>query len=526
MKVTFNSLGQIVGGIDYEGQTIRQGSTEIVLKAVFQDKLNINYNAKFNLTRSDGTNITNVTMNLGVDSNSYIFALNDEWYFAKSGQTTLTVFLVDGNGTQIATGQVQFNVQANDYDEEPETITEEQYNALLAQLNGKASVSQVVLGFSDMPTSTELQSVQVGQIFAVVNGERKLYKVVEVSGTKVADEIFDFSKYPDFTKQEIVDLVEELEENLQQQITDNKNDADANFSDINDKIPSQASASNKLVDRDTMNSSITQSASFFRGSYSSRYTLFHLDWQTDDPEVSLYVSNNDYAIVESDEEHNGETWRYKCVVDHRGYEWIAEYKVNNSAFTSDQEKAINSGITTEKRVGYDGLESRKQNKVLYGADKFDQAEDGDIIVVETTENNSTIGAGQGIEFQEINGVNYIKNGIHLHNIEIGISNEYLGNHPDFPYEKINLALQSFSNVECNTIADLFSMSRLSTMPMIIRVKSYQDSETYKALLLGIEMNLQQTKIMRLAKFDDTSIEEENIIKVTDGMTSYMFDNVD
>lgn len=410
MKITFNSLGQIVGAIDYEGQTLRQGMTNVVLKAVFQDKQNINYNAKFNLTRSDGTNITNVTMNLGTDSNTYIYALNDEWFLAKAGQNTLTVFLVDGNETQVATGQVQFTVQANDYDEDPETITEEQYNSLLALVNGKASKNQVTLGFSSMPSSSEIQNLEAGQIFNVVNGDKKLYAVRVVGGIKVADEIFDYSKFPDFTKEEIEELVDEVEENLQQQIDDNKDDADAHFSDINDKIPSQASSTNKLVDRDTMNSSITQNASYFRGNYDTYEELDSIDWQTTDEDEPYFVSNNDYAIVNADENNNGECWRYKWSYDEveEVYKWNAEYKVNNSAFTSDQEKAINSGITTEKRVGYDGLDAKKQNKVLYGEDKFDQAQEGDIIVVETTENNASLGAGDGIELVEVNGVKYIK----------------------------------------------------------------------------------------------------------------------
>lgn len=419
MKITFNSLGQIVGAIDYEGQTLRQGMTNVVLKAVFQDKMNNNYNAKFNLTRSDGTNITNVTMNLGTDSNTYIYALSDEWFLAKAGQNTLTVFLVDGNETQVATGQVQFTVQANDYDEDPETITEEQYNSLLALVNGKASKNQVTLGFSSMPSSSEIQNLEAGQIFNVVNGEKKLYAVRVVSGIKVADEVFDYSKFPDFTKEEIEELVDEVEENLQQQIDDNKDDADAHFSDINDKIPSQASSTNKLVDRDTMNSSITQSASYFRGNYDTYEDLTSIDWQTTDEDEPYFVSNNDYAVVNADENNDGECWRYKWSYDEveEIYKWNAEYKVNNSAFTSDQEKAINSGITTEKRVGYDGLDAKKQNKIYYNA-RPTHPQEGDIVVYPTTENQRPIVAGEGIVFNVIDGVTYISARLWYKEVEV------------------------------------------------------------------------------------------------------------
>lgn len=429
MKVTFNSLGQIAGGINFEGQVVRQGSTDIVLKAVFLSKLNINYNAKFNLARSDGTNITNVVMNLGADSNTYIYALNDEWYFAKAGQTTLTIFLVDGNGTQIATGQVQFNVQANDYDEEPETIGEEQYNSLLALINAKASVNQVVMGFSVMPTPTQMQDLSDGQIFAVVNGTRKLYKVVDVTGTKVANEVFDFSKFPNFTKQEIEDLLDELEENLQQQIDDNKDDADAHFSDINDKIPATASSTNKLVDRDTMNSSITQSASFFRGNFETHAALASVSWQATNPSGDYYVTNNDYAIVEEDETHInpdtglGETWRYKCVVSNGSIAWVDEYKVNDSRFTADQKAVLDSGITQAKRIGYDGLDSKKQNKI-YHNQRPANPQEGDMVVYETTQNLGAFAAGKGITFQTINGVVYIKSKTYRHLISLLNNDSY------------------------------------------------------------------------------------------------------
>lgn len=419
MKVTFNSLGQIVGAIDFEGQTLRQGMTDVVLKAVFQDKQNINYNAKFNLTRSDGTNITNVVMNLGTDSHTYIYALNDEWFLAKAGQYTLTVFLVDGNETQAATGQVQFTVQANDYDEDPETITEEQYNSLLAQVLGKASKSQVTLGFSSMPSSSEIQNLDAGQIFNVINGEKKLYSVRVVGGIKVADEIFDYSKFPDFTKEEIQDIVDELGEDLQQQIDDNKDDADAKFSAINDKIPSQASSSNKLVDRDTMNSSITQNASYFRGNFDTYEDLTSIEWQTTDEDEPYFVSNNDYAIVNEDENNDNECWRYKWSYDESEevYKWNAEYKVNNTAFTSDQQKAINSGITTEKRVGYDGLDAKKQNKVYYNA-RPTSPQEGDIVVYPTTDNQKPIVAGEGIVFNTIDGITYISSRLWFKEVEV------------------------------------------------------------------------------------------------------------
>lgn len=437
------------------------------------------------------------------------------------------VYSISGNPQMLVTGVVKIMVGYAPtilrLGEDTSPTIDQQ---ILAFLDNVITKEKSVVVFGYRPTQSDIQDYQIGQVILVMNGETKLYKVIEnQAGAKVLDEKFDFDKFPNFTKQEIEDLLDELEENLQEQIDDNKDDADAHFSDINDKIPTTASATNKLVDRDTMNSSITQSASFFRGNFETQNDLTSKNWQTTNPSGDYYVTNNDYAVVNEDETHNGETWRYKAVVSGNGIIWHDEYRVNNSAFTSDQWASINSGMTNAKRVGYDALDSKKQNKVLYGADKFDEAQDGDIIVVDTTENFSSLGAGRGIEFENINGVNYVKNGIHYHTIEIGISSEYLADNPEFPYDRIYLTLLSFSNAECHEIADLYNMPKLNTMPTIIKVRNYQDSKIYKAFLLGFTVDLHLQKFMIIGKFDNTSEEDESVVAIKESMTSYMVDIV-
>lgn len=135
MKIYFNSLG-VLTSANTTGDTLRQGAVGIALKAFFDDIDNGDYIAKFNFTRSDGTKITNVTMTLNsINLEEYDYTFDDEWYFAKAGTTTLTIFLRDASQNVVASGQYQFTIEENDYDEDPETITEEQYDSLVDYIN-------------------------------------------------------------------------------------------------------------------------------------------------------------------------------------------------------------------------------------------------------------------------------------------------------------------------------------------------------------------------------------------------------
>ena len=60
------------------------------------------------------------------------------------------------------------------------------------------------------------------------------------------------------------------------------------------------------------------------------------------------LTNNDYAVVQEDETHSGQCWRY--VWD--GHAWQAQYKINDTAFTLEQWAAINSGITSTSVNNY------------------------------------------------------------------------------------------------------------------------------------------------------------------------------
>ena len=106
------------------------------------------------------------------------------------------------------------------------------------------------------------------------------------------------------------------------------------ISAINDLIPSQATSSNQLADKNFVNSSIATNTANFIGTFTSVADL---------EAYSGTLTNNDYAFVETTDTAGNTLYdRYKW----NGTEWLFEYELNNSSFTAEQWAAINSGITS------------------------------------------------------------------------------------------------------------------------------------------------------------------------------------
>lgn len=98
-------------------------------------------------------------------------------------------------------------------------------------------------------------------------------------------------------------------------------------------IPNQASSTNQLADKDFVNSSISTATATFRGTYTSK---------SDFPLINVDI--NDYLWYDTtDSLGNRKFDKYK----YSNGEWVYEYTLNNSSFTEEQWKAINSGATVE-----------------------------------------------------------------------------------------------------------------------------------------------------------------------------------
>ena len=129
----------------------------------------------------------------------------------------------------------------------------------------------------------------------------------------------------------------------------NADDIDA----IEEKIPAEASSSNKLADQDFVNSSIETATATFRGSYNLVSDL-HLAVDATHEQIATMLAGtiatadkNDYAYVQipTSAETPTEIARVEKYT-YNGTAWAFAYALNNSGFTSAQWAAINSTITS------------------------------------------------------------------------------------------------------------------------------------------------------------------------------------
>lgn len=116
---------------------------------------------------------------------------------------------------------------------------------------------------------------------------------------------------------------------------------------INGKIPTQASTTNQLADKDFVNSSINNMAAFYITSnadgdaFGTKSALVSGPWYSQGVERNPTI--NDYAIVLSDETKNNACARYM----YDGAQWDFQYVVNDTPMTAAQVAAINSTITKD-----------------------------------------------------------------------------------------------------------------------------------------------------------------------------------
>lgn len=119
-----------------------------------------------------------------------------------------------------------------------------------------------------------------------------------------------------------------------------------------DLIPTQASSSNQLADKNFVNSTVGTATATFRGTYNS---LAELEQVTAD--------ENDYGfVVSTDSAGNTVYNRYK----YASGTWVFEYALNNSSFTAAQWEAIQSGITDDLVTKLQGIEDNAEVNIVEG----------------------------------------------------------------------------------------------------------------------------------------------------------------
>ena len=159
----------------------------------------------------------------------------------------------------------------------------------------------------------------------------------------------------------------------------------ARVSSIEGKIPSEASSTNKLADKEFVNSSITTNTAFFRGTWDLVEDLGLTKDATEEQiaaalaTVITEVTNNDYSFVF----YNNPTTGIAEYYDRYKYStedgWGFEYRLNNSSFTAAQWAAINSGLTSSDKTALDAalaLIATFGDIVTHNASEFATASQG------------------------------------------------------------------------------------------------------------------------------------------------------
>ena len=199
----------------------------------------------------------------------------------------------------------------------------------------------------DTPTATSNNPVKSSGIYTAIQGKQ------------------------DQLSQEQLDAVNSgIDSTKVAQIEINKN----NIIEINEKIPSEASSSNQLADKNFVNSSINNIAAYYitynaQGeAFPTRSALMNATTFYSGGEVRT-PTRNDYCIVRVDETQDNATTRYS----YQNNQWEFQYVVNETPMTAAQVAAINSGITnilvaqiTTNQNDITALQSGKQNVLTAG----------------------------------------------------------------------------------------------------------------------------------------------------------------
>ncbi len=170
-----------------------------------------------------------------------------------------------------------------------------------------------------------------------------------------------------------------LEDKIQEEATARSNAdtaLDGRVDDIEGLIPTQATTSNQLADKEFVNSSISTATATYKGS-KNLITDLSLTTSATEAQIATALStaittadSNDYCFVQIPTSDSTPTEissvaRYK----YNGSTWSYEYTLNSSGFTASQWSAINSGITSALVTAFNA----KYDKPSTGIPKTDLA---------------------------------------------------------------------------------------------------------------------------------------------------------
>ncbi len=87
----------------------------------------------------------------------------------------------------------------------------------------------------------------------------------------------------------------------------------------------------------------------------------------------IYPGNNDYAIVDSDETHSGETWRYSYSNDNG---WLPQYRINEPSYNFE-EGEVDGAFEINQNGSFKNVKIHGIRSFALGSD--DEGEETEII---------------------------------------------------------------------------------------------------------------------------------------------------
>lgn len=229
--------------------------------------------------------------------------------------------------------------------EEVGTIEEDIYVLGVESLNGKTGdLSIKTINGEDLVEegNIDLQTPLDSDQMAAVNSGIDAEKVSQIATNAQNITTLQNTKQDKLTQTQLNAVNSGIDQTKVAQIATNTSNITSNtnrVTTIEGKIPSAASSSNKLTDKNYVDNAIATNTANYISDNGQPFQSY-----ADLVAYSGPLTNNDYAFVETiDQAGNDIYTRYKYNADQNL--WAEEYTITNPYFTSDQWAAINSGVT-------------------------------------------------------------------------------------------------------------------------------------------------------------------------------------
>lgn len=216
-----------------------------------------------------------------------------------------------------------------------------------------------------------------GRIDIWLTDQKDIYTKVEELENDLVQEISRSTEYDEHVETAIQGIHGSIDD-LQDETEDlysKHSDQEDEIGDLQDRatglenvVPQEASAQNKLADKDYVNQHISESSATFRGTSAKNLTEQEfLAWAN-----TLEKENNDYVFWDTvDVDSDTIFKRYK----YNGQQWIYEYTITSNNFTPAQWSAINSGLTSTDKQSLDRALSAIYSNITMSSTTFGRTDE-------------------------------------------------------------------------------------------------------------------------------------------------------